>query len=220
MQLFLRILLGLSLSLICPICVPHFPSRSIVPTVSHVTRTSLFLHFDYLDQSCSSCHQTSSHIHFLNLCFYCYPDVCLSLTQPYLLVFPLHSFLPPPTFDFHFLPRHFTRHEHAHFSFFFLFPLLSIPPSSNLPSPLLPHVTRTIHNHPKPPFPLLLPTCSKHHYHPSSSILLPYTPLLPGHCLSRALVVSAILTSPLIFIFFLITSYGTNLASSPHTPLT
>ena len=74
-HLFLTILLGLPLSLMCPSSV-HLTYRAhSFPCYPHFTFHTLYY---YLDQSCSSCHQTSSHIHFANLCFYCYPGVSLS----------------------------------------------------------------------------------------------------------------------------------------------
>lgn len=118
-----------------------------------------------------------------------------------LLVHPYH--VPPLSSHLHFLPHHFTRHKHTHFSFVFLFPLF-LPPLI-----IQSAVTRT-HNHLKlTRFPTLppLPTHSKSHLTTSLSICS----ILPGHnYLSRAL----LLISFLFFLF--ITSHGTNLGCSPH----
>ena len=158
-----------SLVFLCPLFVPHLslicPPDLSCPQFPMLPALNLFLHFDYLDQSCSSCHQTSSHIHFVNLCFYCYPDVCLSVTQP-CLSFPSPPFFPPPspTFDFHFLPRHFTRHEHTHFSFVFLFPLYSSLPSLIFLANCYPHNNITTSN---------LLSCS--FYLPAPSIIIHLT---------------------------------------------
>ena len=171
-------------------CYPHFTSLTFA-TLTNLAPLAIKPHLT----------STSS-----NLSFHCYPDVRLSLTNLTCLSPPLHFFLPLLQlliFILFLVTSHGTNMPTSLLSF----SSLSIPSSHNHPSLLLPHVTRTIHNHPKlsPAFLLLPPTCSNFIH----EFLLPF--ILPG-CLylSRA-------SSPHIFIFLPITSYGTNLASSPHS---
>ena len=96
-HLFLTILLGLSLSPICPLWVPHL--SLICPPDLSCPQLSLLpaLHFSYTLTTLTNLAPLAIKLHLAYTCNQYFPVLpgCVSLPNPTLLtVFPFHSFLP------------------------------------------------------------------------------------------------------------------------------
>ena len=92
------------------VSVPEYPPWSlfflICPCVPCPSLYQCYPHFGLycLDQSCSPCHQTSTYIHFVNLCFLVLPGWYMSLSLNRLYNSAIYTSLcTSSTFHFHFL---------------------------------------------------------------------------------------------------------------------